>query len=67
MKKGNAGTKKKLQTVVMAGMFLLLLTACTEISEDKSVTEEAETALTEVLFLLISIAVNIMCCVIQCF
>ena len=47
MKKGNAGTKKKLQTVVMAGMFLLLLTGCTEISEDKSVTEEAETALTE--------------------
>lgn len=47
MKKGNAGTKKKLQTVVMTGMFLLLLTGCTEISEDKSVTEEAETALTE--------------------
>lgn len=47
MKKGNAGTKKKLQTVVMTGMFLLLLTGCTEISEDKSVTEEAETVLTE--------------------
>ena len=45
MKTKNAGTKKKLQTVlIVAGMFLLLLIGCINSSEASSVTEESEAA-----------------------
>lgn len=48
MKRRNTGTKNKLHTVVMmAGLFLLLLTGCTNSSVDASATEEPETALAE--------------------